>query len=116
MNSGWREPRDRWARLRPKQPDGPVRGEAGRNQTPSCAAVNRCRSDWYQSGSGRLSAFTFVRASANEDLFGLDPVMDGGRLAQLLRLRTRTLAFHRPRSSRSPPTIALWMESLPAAT
>ena len=39
MNSGWREPRGQWARLRPKQPDGPVRGEAGRNQTPSCAAV-----------------------------------------------------------------------------
>jgi hypothetical protein len=29
----------------------------------------------------------FVRAIANEDLFGLDPVMDGERLAQLLRLR-----------------------------
>src|SRR6516162_9896500 len=39
MNSGWREPSGQWARLRPKQPDGPVRGEAGRNQTPSCAAV-----------------------------------------------------------------------------
>ena len=29
----------------------------------------------------------FVRAIANEDLFGLDPVMDGERLAQLLRFR-----------------------------
>jgi hypothetical protein len=27
----------------------------------------------------------FVRAIANEDLFGLDPVMDGERLAQLLK-------------------------------
>jgi hypothetical protein len=39
MNSGWREPSGQWARLRPKQPDGPVRGEAGGDQTPSCAAV-----------------------------------------------------------------------------
>src|ERR1700730_2909831 len=39
MNSGWRGPRGEWARLRPKKRDGPVRGEAGRNQTPSCAAV-----------------------------------------------------------------------------
>jgi hypothetical protein len=39
MNSGWREPPGQWARLRSKQPDGPVRGEAGRNQTRSCAAV-----------------------------------------------------------------------------
>jgi hypothetical protein len=29
----------------------------------------------------------FVRAIANEDLFGLDPVMDGERPAQLLRRR-----------------------------
>lgn len=29
----------------------------------------------------------FVRAIAHEDLFGLDPVMDGERLAQLLRIR-----------------------------
>jgi hypothetical protein len=40
----------------------------------------------------RLSAFTFVRAIANEDLFGLDPAMVGEHLEQLLRLRTRTLA------------------------
>src|SRR6516165_642218 len=39
MNNGWREPSGQWARLRIKQPDGPVRGGAGRNQTPSCAAV-----------------------------------------------------------------------------
>jgi hypothetical protein len=28
----------------------------------------------------------FVRAIADEDMFGLDPMMDGERLAQLLRL------------------------------
>ena len=40
----------------------------------------------------RLSTFRFVRAIANEDLFGLDPAMIGEHLKQLLRLRTRTLA------------------------